>query len=334
MSCDRTITGAIKSTGPRGGLCAALLVGLVAGCGGGSPAARYEMAERGVYTATISADGEYSLIGSLNHGASLWRNPDHERLFNWAHRSGETAELVAAAISPDGDRAATTDPRTLVLWDVTSGEALRFWATPGSVLDLDLAPTGRRVLMGLDDHSAILFDAQSGEHVHTLLHEGRVNSVDIADAGGVAITGSDDETAIVWSLESGAEQQRLQHANPVRLVALSADGRFAFTASENQLVAVWDVASGTYAFVLSTRNRGVTAARFSSDGKRLLVGYVNRNVELWDVKSGQVMSRWRTSARNPWHPTGAAVLEVAFTQTPGRYYVVSGDGVRYELRRS
>ena len=311
-----------------------VLAAVLTGCDGAAPANDWELASQGIYTASISTDGELSLIGSLNHGASLWRNSDHERLYNWNHKAGESAELVASGISPSGARAVTTDPRTLVLWDTASGQALNYWATPGAVLDLDVVRGGRQVLMGLADHSAVLFDAESGDHVYTFLHEGRVGSVDVADRADVAITGSEDETAVIWSLASGEATHTLAHDNPVNVVAVSPNGRYAFTASEHQLIAIWDAATGTRRNTLSTRNTGVTTARFSADDRYLLVGYVNRIIELWDVETNRQIKRWYTAARNPWHPTGAAVLEVAFTNRAGTFYALSGDGRRFELRQS
>ena len=57
---------------------------------------------------TTTDDGEMAVVGSMNHGASMWRLSDHERLYNWSHESGEFVELVAADFSPNGATAVTT----------------------------------------------------------------------------------------------------------------------------------------------------------------------------------------------------------------------------------
>lgn len=151
--------------------CAGLLVlALLGGCSDSAPRNSYELAAQGIYTGSLSADSQTALIGSLNHGASLWRK-DHERLYNWSHEAGEVSDLVAAGFAPDGRQAVTIDPRTLVVWDTASGAALAYWTTPAAVMDVTLLPAGRGVLMGLKDHSAVLFDATSGDHLQTLLHE-------------------------------------------------------------------------------------------------------------------------------------------------------------------
>ena len=310
--------------------------GLAAGCGSSTkPSASWEVAAQGLYAGAISDHADLVLVGSLNHGASLWHLGDHARLYNWSHRSGEPAELVSADFSPDGSRAVTTDPRTLVMWDTRSGKAISFWGTPGAVLDAAVLSDNRRVLLGLDDHSALLFDAPTGEYLFTFLHAGEVGAVATDSNGRFALSGSDDHTAVLWSMSDGHALQTYQHDNPVRAVAISPAGRFAFTAARGDLVAIWDNQSGRLIHELHNGpNHGVMSARFSEDEKLLAVGYVNRRIELFDVTSGILLQRWDPGTRHRMRPTGAAILEVAFAKNQGNLYALTGDGRLLELRRS
>jgi WD40 repeat protein len=308
------------------------MAGMVGCDGRTAPSDAWDVAAQGIYTAALSDDSTLSVVGSLNHGGSLWRTTDRERLFDWNHRAGEYSDLVATAFSPDGHRAVTTDPRTLVLWDTDSGAALGFWTTPSAVLAVALAADGRTVLMGLKDHSAILFDAISGAYLHTFLHDGEVVSVDLSRDGRLAITGSDDGTAVLWDVANGTARHRLTLDNPARVVALSAGGRFAFTAAQNRAVTVWDATAGTPLFDLEARNTGILSARFSPDESELLLGYVNRTVALWDLGSRSRRASWRTQGRNPWRENGAAVLAVGFGAQSGTYFAVAGDGRLLTLR--
>jgi WD40 repeat protein len=226
-----------------------------------------------------------------------------------------------------------TDPRTLVIWDTTSGEALAYWTTPSAVLDVALVPGGRNVFMGLKDHSAVLFDAERGDHLRTFLHDGVVGSVDVSSDGKWALTGSEDETAVLWNLADGSAVHTFQHSNPVRVVALSGTGRYTFTAARGQLVAIWDGSEGTRLHTLSERNDGVTTARFSTDERYLLLGYVNRRIELWDVVTGQRVQRWSADPRTAWRASGGATLAVGFSQSPRTFYALAGDGQLVELHR-
>tara|TARA_Y100001933_G_scaffold265105_1_gene335400 strand:- start:2985 stop:3950 length:966 start_codon:yes stop_codon:yes gene_type:complete len=304
-----------------------------AGCSGDSkPSASYELAAQGVYAAALSSGSELALVGSLNHGGSLWNTDSYARVFNWNHRAGEFSELVAAEFSPDGTRAVTTDPRTLVVWDTRSGDALAFWTTPSAALDVAIANDGR-VLMGLEDHSAVVFDADTGAHLETLLHEGVVGSVALSADARWALTGSDDETAVLWNVDTGEAVHRIVQDNPVRVVALSAQGRYAFAASQGRLAAVYDGASGQRLMTVAERHHGITSARFSPDERYLLVGHVNRTVALWDVTTGRLVQRWRNPPDNPLHRTGSAVMAVGFSSSPGRFFALAGDGQLLELRR-
>ena len=306
---------------------------LLVACAPGDPAARsWEQAAQGLYTGEFSSDGNYSVVGSLNHGGSLWRTTDAERLFNWNHKQGEYSELVAAAFSPDGQRVVTTDPRTLVLWDATTGEALSFWTTPASALDLAIGPDGRSVLIGQTDHSAVLFDAVTGDHLKTYLHEGRVVSVGMSHDGQRALTGSEDNTAKLWDVDTGELLHTLTHDNPVRVAVLSPSGGQAFTAAQGRRVCVWDAQSGERTMTLFERNPGVTSAAFSADGRYLLVGYLNRVIELWDTSSGSLHAKWHSDTRDPWRRVGSAVLAVGFASQPGVYLAIAGDGMVSELR--
>lgn len=300
-----------------------------------APSGTWELAAQGFYAGAISDNASLAVVGSLNHGASMWRLNDRERMFNWSHASGETVELVAADFSPDGSRAVTTDPRTLVLWDTTSGQALNYWATPGSVLDVELLNDNRHVLLGLDDHSAVLFDAQNGAYEFTFLHEGKVGAVDIDVTGALALTGSDDHTAILWSLNNAERVQTFQHDNPVRAVAISPQATYSFTAAQSDLVAIWQNSSGQLLHELHNGiNHGVITARFSADETLLAVGYTNHQVALYDVRSGRVIQRWDPGTRHAMRATGARIVEIAFADNSNTLYALAGDGRLLQLRRS
>ncbi|MEQ8689906.1 MAG: hypothetical protein RIC89_03585 [Pseudomonadales bacterium] len=299
------------------------------------PSRSWEVASQGLYAAAISPAGDLVVVGSLNHGASLWRTPEHERLFNWSHQAGEYVELVAAGFSPDASRAITTDPRTLVLWDTATGKSLNYWATPGVVLDVALFNDNRLALLGLDNHSALVFDAQTGAYRQTLLHEGQVGSVAVSQDGELALTGSDDNTAVLWRLNDASAQHTYTHGNPVRVVALTATGRYAFTAAQGDLVALWDNDSGRQLHEIhNSISHGVISAAFSDDERLLAIGYTSRKVALYEVASGRLLQTWDPGVRHALRATGAAVLDVGFTANDSKILAITGDGRLLELARN
>ena len=309
------------------------LIGLASCSGKESPSRSWDVAAQGVFTGELSNAGDMLIVGSLNHGASLWRTPEHERLFNWSHETGEFTELVAAGFSPDATRAITTDPRTLVLWDTTTGEALSYWATPGAVLDVAVFNDNRLALLGLDNHSALVFDAETGDYQQTLLHQGVVGTVDVSMDGQMALTGSDDNTAVLWNLNQGEAVHTFKHDNPVRAVALSASGNLSFTAAQGDLVAIWDNNTGQKLHELHNGiNHGVMTGRFSADERLLVIGYTNRQVGLVDVATGSRIKTWDPGTKHAMSRNGATVLAVGFNER--NVIALTGDGRLLELRPS
>ena len=297
------------------------------------PHASWDIAEQGLYAGAFSRDGEFAIVGSLNHGASLWRMQDKERLFNWSHNPGEFAELVATNFSPDTSRAVTTDPRTMVMWNTQTGQSIQYWATPGAVLDVALLPDNKRVLLGLEDHSALLFDAVSGTYAHTFLHRGHVSSVAASANSEYLLTGSDDETAILWSPTSGEKIHTFRHDNPVREVALSPAGNYSFTAAQGDLVAIWDNNSGQLRHQIhNDPYHGVVSANFSEDESLLLIGYVNREIALYNVASGERLRLWDAGTKHAMRATGAAIIDVTFAPNNSSIYALTGDGRLLEFR--
>jgi WD40 repeat protein len=291
------------------------------------------LAAQGVYTAALSTDGQLALVGSMNHGASLWRASSHERLYSWNHKGGDFSTLVATAFSPDGKRAVTSDPRTLVIWDTATGKDLAFWGLPGAAMDLALANDGRRVLLGLEDHSAVLFDAGSGAHLQTLLHEGAVGTVAMTRNGRLALTGSDDEMVRLWDLSTGALRMQLALGNPIRTVALSDDGAILFAASQGQQVGIWRTTDGTLRHELHSRNPGITSARFSADGSLLLTGQANGEMALYRVETGTRIAAWSLQSTGSLTGSGKAILSLGFTSDPSQFLAVTSDGQLNTLRQ-
>ncbi|MCR9278300.1 MAG: PQQ-binding-like beta-propeller repeat protein [Pseudomonadaceae bacterium] len=311
-------------------LAIALCLALLVACDGAEqPTVIGELAAQGVYNGAISE--QFTIVGSLNHGISLWRNSDVERLYDWRHSDGEFAELVAGTIATDGSRAVTTDPRTLVLWNTETGAALQYWATPAAVLDVALLSDGRRALLGMKDHSALLFDAEDGSYLTTLLHEGAVVDVDVSDDDQLALTASEDETARLWRLPQGTPSFVLTHDNPVTVAALSPDARFAFTASQGRWFGLWDTSTGRKLHTFGERNTGATSAAFSKDNRRVAVGFVNREVRLYDTATGREIRHWRVRSANPWRNNGSAIVAVSFADN-GNLLALTGGGRLLQLR--
>lgn len=310
---------------------------LLGGCGSGDkPEQAFEYAAQGLYSAAISADSRYAVVGSIQHGGSLWELQRQERLYNWNHQSEGYTSLVAAAFSPEGDYALTAGHQDLVLWQLADGRSVWYWSTPDSILDVALTPNADRALVGLDNHTAIFFDIKRGGLVHRLTHQGRVQSVRISVDGDWGITGGDDNIARYWDLETGQQVSQMVHENHVNTVALSPSGQFAFSAGQLEKALIWKTHNGELHQVLTTDKGFVaqrisyTSARFSDDSRQLLTGTSSGLVQLWDVQSGEELRRWQLHKRDPLRPTSATAYAVGFSAQG--YYAIGSNGFANWLR--
>jgi WD40 repeat protein len=313
---------------------------MLSGCSEHSaPTSSIEVAAKGIHGAAISDDGKFSSVGSIHHGGSLWRNSDGERLFNWNHKQDNYTTIVSSDFSPDHQWALTSDPHTMVLWNMSDGSAFRFWTAPGEVLSTALSENGNFALLGLGDHTAVVFDIKRGGIKRTFGHQNRVRSVDLSNDGRYAITGSEDYTAALWDMASGQKIFEMPHDDDVQLVALSPDGSLALSVAKYDSAKIWDTKAqkvlGSVPLAAEKLRRGLrfTAAKFSADNQYLLTGRPDQTVQLWNARTLKLLKTWKLPKRKAWKPTSSAALAVAFGSTNGKYVAVASNGFIHHLSR-
>lgn len=305
------------------------------------PTQSVEVAAVGLHSAAISEDGDYVAVGSIYHGASLWRISDFERLFNWNHQSEEQSTIIAADFSDDNRWALTAEPHTMVLWNLGTGRGERYWTAPAEVLDVELNKSATLALLGLEDHSAVIFDIRRGGIRRTFTHQNRVRAVDFSEDARFALTGSEDYTAAVWDTESGDKISEIKHQDDVQFVKLSDDGRLALSVSKYDKAIIWDTRSGELKGEIPLKaeylRRGLTftSARFSKDNNYLLTGRPDQIVQLWKLDPAlEELQRWKLPKRDAWKPSSTSVLDVAFSGTEKEYIAVGSAGFVHLLTRS
>lgn len=310
---------------------------LLSACGSSeSPSSYFEYASQGLYSATLSPQGNSAIVGSIQHGGSLWITNNNERIYNWNHQQGEYSNIIAAAFSPEQKFAVTADQQTMVLWEANNGNPVWFWNAPAAILDIDLTQNAESALLGLANHQAVYFDVQNGGIQQTLYHQARVSAVDSADDGRYALTGSDDYRAIFWDVANAEILQFQQHENRVNTVALSPNGKVAFSAGQLEQAKLWDTNTGQVLQVLSgdeifvKKRHSYTAAVFSDSGDQLLTGTSAGKVQLWDVRQGALLKSWELHRKDPLRPTSVYVMSVAFSGSG--YKAIASNGFINELQ--
>ena len=316
---------------------ALLSAGLLSGCGSGdAPGKTFEYAQKGAYSAEISPTGKFTVLGSFNHGGSLWNNLQQERLYNWNHANGEYTIIAATAFAPDETYAATANQQDLVLWSLQDGRPAGFWRSPAEILGMDLSPNGDYALLGLADHTAVYFDIKNGGVKRTLGHQARVKAVDLSEDAQFALTGSDAWKTKFWNVETSELLHTIELGNVVDTVALAPNNEKAFSSASLDDAIIWNTKTGKVIHTL-TDNRDLfarrvtyTAAEFSPDSQRLLTGTNSGKVQLWNVATGEQLREWAVEKRDAYGPNSTAVYAVGFGQ--GKYYAMGSNGIFNELK--
>ncbi|MDF1764596.1 MAG: PQQ-binding-like beta-propeller repeat protein [Oleibacter sp.] len=312
-------------------------ISLLTGCQTASPPVKsLEVAHQGAYSIQLNHAGTAAMVGSLYHGGSYWTlssgsAKSSERQFDWNHKADTLTNITSSAFTPDDDFVATSDGRTIVLWNTATGEAGWFWNAPGTIQDMALTSGGRWAVLGMDDYTATVFDIRNGGIRHRLSHDGIVYDVSINNAGLLAATASGDLTAAVWNLNDGSRRYEFKHKNQVKTAELSPSGRLLFTSALSEPGRLWDLNTGKLLREFTNGRGHFSAVRFSDNEQQILTGSTSGLIQLWNTRSGEEMSRWRTTDRAQWLGGNVMVEDVAFA---GSLYLASGaDGQIYYYER-
>ena len=299
------------------------------------PSAFFSTSVQGIFGAAYSSDGRHVLAGSIQHGGSLWDTENAERLFNWNHQANLTSQITAMDFSAEGDFALTSDGRTLVLWDVSSGEALRFFNAPSTVLHLALSPSAQTALLGLANGNAVLFDVQRGGIIEELDQGHHILSMAVSNNGDYALFGLDNGQAKFWNLRSLELINEIETQGRVQTVALSNDGLFGLLTVQHIDAVVWDMRANALHSKLNYSNRffpsfsSFVVAKFSRDGSKILTGNTTGAVELWSRENGKRIKRWITPVGSTFKPRIFSVVAVAINDQLRQVSAIVSNGTSY-----
>lgn len=302
------------------------------------PSAFFSTSVQGIFGAAYSTDGRHVLAGSIQHGGSLWDTENTERLFNWNHQANLTSQITAMDFSAEGDFALTSDGRTLVLWDVSSGEALRFFNAPSTVLHLALSPSAQTALLGLANGNAVLFDVQRGGIIEELDQGHHILSMAVSNNGDYALFGLDNGQAKFWNLRSLKLINEIETQGRVQTVALSNDGLFGLLTVQHIDAVVWDMRANALHSKLNYSNRffpsfsSFVVAKFSRDGSKILTGNTTGAVELWSRENGKRIKRWITPVGSTFKPRIFSVVAVAINDQLRQVSAIVSNGTSYRYQ--
>lgn len=299
---------------------------------GKAPEQTIEVARQAIYSGQFSQDGQWLLVGSYYHGGNLWSTSPVNRHFDWNHQTDGTTGIIGSAFSADGRYAATNDNRTIVLWDMKSGEAKGFWTAPGVIESMQLTSDGRYAMLGLEDNSATLFDIQNGGIRARYPHSDIVYSVAMSRDALQLVTGCADGLVQVWKSGQTDPLIKVQQDNPVRTVAMTRDGRLIFASALGKPGRIMEAGSGRVIAELPPLRGYYTAARFSDNGDQLLTGSSSGQVQLWETNSGTVVAEWYSKGFSLFANTRTQVEDVAFARDGGVLAITSNGQLHFMKR--
>jgi WD40 repeat protein/HEAT repeat protein len=259
-------------------------------------------------------------FGELDGITSLGRfTPDGKRLLTWDPSgvrlrdfatgkvvrafTGHEYDVFAAALSPDGKRAASAAAETLyvgetrksevIVWETDTGRPIRTFAADHRGVDsLAYSPDGKLLATVGGDRTARLWAADGSKELHrwTLPPDPAGSFAPTLafspDGKRLAVGGA---TTYVWDVETKAELHTLKgESRPT----FSPDGRLMATIRGPAELVVRDAASGAETFAQRFDAVALMALAFAPDGKRVAVGGMDGIVRTWDLAAkaeGQVI---------------------------------------------
>jgi WD40 repeat protein/class 3 adenylate cyclase len=292
----------------------------------------------------VSPDGRRLLTGDALDRAILW---DVERGEAIRRFEGDAVNVNpnCIAFSPDGKRALVgsgdafggTETRSLVLWDIESGEEIRRFEGHEFVLrSVAIHPDGRTALagsqrqtgVGNDMGELILWDLETGEPIRRFDTSEDITSIVFSADGNRALTGSAFfANATLWDVAIGQEILRCEGPTDMVLdVAFGPGETTALSASADRSLILWDVATGEVIRRYLGHEDMVWSVDVSPDGRYALSSSMDGVVILWDFETAEELRRFSGHTEIVpglvFHPDG----QTAFT--------VSADGALIEWQIS
>lgn len=193
--------------------------------------------------------------------------------------------INAAAYTPDSETAliASMD-KTLILWDIHTGEAIRIFADhTGGINDISVSPDGQTALSASEDGTLILWNINTSEAIRTFSgHRAAVMGVDFAPDGLTAISSSADGRLLLWDIETGATiREFVGHSLLVDAVEFSPDGLTALSTSADGSLILWDIQTGEALRYLISHRAWASGVVYTPDGQYAVSASGDRTLILW-----------------------------------------------------
>jgi WD40 repeat protein len=256
------------------------------------------------WSVSFSPDGTRLAVGWFGGRVDLWDVPG-QRLVR-ALTDREATHQGHVAFSPVRNLlAATSEPKSVTLYDLDSGRQSLLWRAPEQgawdIRDLSLSQDGSRVVIYAGTVSelgdAVWVVNVSSAHIesrHPTVHGGHQHhgAARLSPDNRRLYLPRSDSQSYRYSIRclDLATGQELWQTEPqldfgLTALALSPDGRVLVSGSgyEDPTIRVWDAATGRLLVPLAGHTAWVCKLAFSKDGRRLISAATDQTLRFWDT---------------------------------------------------
>ncbi len=223
--------------------------------------------------AGFSPDGQL-VIGSTMQWGNVWSESIHGDNIVWNTATGaevlrlDTDQWVNVSLFTEDGRYIITgsgrpDINGIVVWDSTTGQAVRHFLPTLPVLGMDLVAGTTTLLAGTGSGEIFLLDYLTGEELRRFCcHNNWVRYLDLSADQRYIIAADQSAVVILWDFATGQEVRRFYgHEGYAWQAVFSPDGQTAYSAGYDGSVIEWQIADVPLADLIA----GVRANRYIPD---------------------------------------------------------------------
>lgn len=204
------------------------------------------------------------------------------------------------AASPDDQTVISgSDDRTIVHWNLNTGNALYTWAQSDIVLSVAVSPDGKWLAGAGVSRSIARWDLHKKSLLDTFFkigfprsHDGIIYAIAISADGKTLASGSADNTIRIWKCALRPDFDKLKrtllgHTDTVLSVALTKDGSTLVSGSVDQTVRIWDTSIFKAPLILTGHSAPINSVAIHPHQAIVASGSTDSTIRFWDLRTGK-----------------------------------------------
>ena len=245
-----------------------------------------------VNSIAFSPDGN-AIVGSSWEGLiqnQVWSTVTKEKIITFSSDRGIGRHV---AFSPNGKTIASSDGRTIILWDIVTKQELVRMESEDIIDTLSISHDGALIAGAGSDGLVKVWEANTGQLKNTFRHDDRVNSIAFSPTENILASGAGDTTVKLWNAVTGTEILTIRRTDRISTVAFAPDGKTLawIEASPPDTIHLWDVT--TRSIIAGYEDPTVfnmDSIAFSPDGKTFVTVDAQYDiVKVWDINTGNTI---------------------------------------------